>query len=833
MSRKSKRKASQDRASSAQSKASASLNDKQPKVSDRLPEIERQLSGANERWAVLAVCIFLAVIILAVYGQTLRYEFVNYDDNVYVYGNPAVTNGLTPKGISTAFRHGELDNWVPLTAVSHMLDCQIYGLNAGGHHLTNVLLHTASVILLFLVLRQMTGALWRSAFVAAVFAVHPLHVESVAWVAERKDVLSGFFFMLTLWAYVRYVCCPVSFPRYLTVLFLFALGLMSKPMLVTLPFVLLLLDYWPLKRFSNGGPVPWAKNLTTPAQLVLEKIPLLLLSIASCILTVLAQSQGHAIQSLDTIHFSTRIDNAVVSCVTYIYQSFYPVGLAPYYPYPISGLSIWKIIGAFVMLVAISWAGILGRRKYPYLLTGWLWYLGILVPVVGIVQVGSQALADRYTYLPQIGLCFMLVWLMADLSASWWNRRLILGSLTSILIIALVLSAHLQVSYWKNSETLWAHTLAVTSNNSFAYNNLGAALAQRGQMHGATIHYSKAWNDLALANTQNEQLDEAIVQFQKALAINPNNSQARYNLGAALAQKGQLDGAIIQLNAALAIDPDDADTHNNLGFILAQKGQTDEAIIQFQRALAIDSNDARAYKNLGDALAQKGRMDEAIIQFENALAIDPNDARSYEHLAGALTQQGHMDQAIIDYQKALAIDPDNARACYNLGELLAQKGQIDAAIIQYKRALAIDPTFAEAFNNLGNALAQSGQMDNAIQLFQKALAIQPGFVAAQNNLIHVAWILATSPNPSVRNGTRAVELALQTDRLTGDGDAMALTTLAAADAEAGKFTEAITNAQRALKLASSQNDATMISELQAQIKCYQDGSPFRDSGTIP
>jgi len=661
----------------------------------------------NKRWIIPGVCIFLAVITLVVYGQTLRSGFVNYDDDNYVYENPTVAAGLTLKGIASAFSHGEVDNWVPLTTISHMLDCQMYGLNAGGHHLTNVLLHTASVILLFLVLRQMTGALWRSAFVAAVFAVHPLHVESVAWVSERKDVLSGLFFMLTLWAYVAYVRQPASFARYLMVLFLFGLGLMSKPMLVTLPFVLLLLDYWPLKRFSNTEPVHWLKSFSIPAQLVLEKVPLLMLSIASCISTVLVQRRVSAMQSLNNLHLSTRVGNALLSYVTYIGQLFYPAKLAVLYPYPSGSLPFWKIIGACVVLVVISLGAFLWRRKRPYLLVGWLWYLGMLVPVIGLVQVGSQALADRYTYLPQIGLCLMLVWLAADVSTGWRNRRLLLNSVASIIIITLIFSARVQASYWKNSETLWIHTLSVTSNNSFANNNLGIVLIQNGQVDGAIIH------------------------FQEGLAINPN----------------------------------DADTHDNLGYALAQKGLVDEAIVE--------------------------------------------------------------------YQKALVNDPNNAKACYNFGNALAQKGQVDEAIVEYQKALSINSNNADFYSNLGNALVQKGQLDEAINDYQRALAVQPGFAAAQEDLALIAWVLATSPDASFRNGRKALELAQQTDRLAGGSDPTAAASLAAADAEVGKFAEAITNVQRAMRLASSQNKTALIAGFQAQLKCYQAGSPFRASGTPP
>ncbi|HEY1663019.1 MAG TPA: tetratricopeptide repeat protein [Verrucomicrobiae bacterium] len=717
---------------------------------------------SNKPWPIPAVCILLLILSLAVYGQTFRYGFVNYDDNDYVYDNPTVVSGLTQQGIASAFKPGESDNWIPLTTISHMLDCQVYGLNAGGHHLTNVLLHTASAILLFLVLWQMTKAVWRSAFVAAVFAVHPLHVESVAWVTERKDVLSGFFFMLTLWAYIRYVRLSSSFPRYLIVGFIFILGLMSKPMLVTSPFVLLLLDYWPLNRFSTS----------TVKRLIVEKIPLLGLSIVCGIITILAQ--GQAIQPLTAYPLSVRVENALVSCVTYLRQLFYPVGLAPYYPYPGNGQQVWKVIGALIVLIAISWGIFLQRRKRPYLLVGWLWYLVMLAPVIGLVQVGNQGLADRYAYLPQIGLCLLLAWFAAELSAAWQNRRVILGTLTSIIIILLAFSARLQASYWKNSETLWRHTLAVTTNNSYAHNNLGAALIHNGQV------------------------SESITQFQKALAINPGYVEARNNLGYALAQSGQGNEAIIEYRKALAMKPDYPEAHNNLGNALVQIGQVDEAIVEYQTALSDASNDPDPYCGLGNALFKKGEVDAAIVQ----------------------------------YKKALAIKPAFAEACYDLGSALAQKGQVDEAITQFQNTLAINPNDAQACNNLGNCLLQKGKTDEAIIQYKRALAFQPGFVVAQNTLTRIAWVLATSPNPSLRNGTKAIDLAQETDRLAGGENPRMAATLAAAYAETGNFSEAITNIQRALQLASSQNDGAMIDLLKMQLKGYQAGSPFRDSSMV-
>ncbi len=390
----------------------------------------------RQHWRVPAVCLVLAAITFAVFGQTLNHEFVNFDDNDYVYENPVVAQGLTFRGIVWAFTHVHSANWHPLTWLSHMLDCQLYGLHPGGHHLTNVLLHIATVIVLFLVLRQMTGALWRSAFVAALFAIHPLRVESVAWVAERKDVLSGLFFMLTIGAYVRYARRPWSLARHGLVALLFAMGLMSKPMLVTLPVVLLLLDYWPLQRVEPGK----------LSGLVLEKLPLFALSAASCAVTFLAQSQ--AIQSIGSFSLPLRLGNALAASMIYLGQIVYPAGLAAFYPYPLNGLPAWEVALAGLLLVGFSIVAWRERRKQPWLLMGWLWYLVMLLPVAGIIQVGVQAHADRYTYLPQIGVYMAVTWLAAEWGAKWRMGRAALGGLMSAMLAVLMVCA------WKQNRVL-------------------------------------------------------------------------------------------------------------------------------------------------------------------------------------------------------------------------------------------------------------------------------------------------------------------------------------------------------------------------------------------
>jgi tetratricopeptide (TPR) repeat protein len=644
----------------------------------------------------LLVCLGLVAVTWAVFGQTLAHDFVNFDDHVYVYENPLVVRGLSTEGIIGAFTHTHARNWHPLTTVSHMLDCQLYGLNAGGHHLTNVILHTISVLLLFLVLKPMTGALWQSAFVAVLFAIHPLHVESVAWIAERKDVLSAVFFMLTLAAYARYAQA-LSPARYLLVALLFACGLMSKPMLVTLPFVLLLLDYWPLGRIRGQK----SEVVSRLRRLVTEKIPLFALSALSCIATLLMQRQGPS--AIDQLPFLWRLNNTFVSYVTYIWQMLLPVRLAVFYPHPNSRLPLVEVTVAIAFLVAVSLLAIYLRRTKPYLVTGWFWYLGMLVPVIGLVQVGEQAHADRYTYLPQIGLYIMTAWTVGDLLLKSTPRvhHALVGVAAALAIVSLGGRAFGQASYWKNSEMLWNHTLTVTGENDVAHNNLGFLFLRRGE------------------------LDKAISEFQAALNIRSRNTETHYSLGAALIQ-------------------------NNLGNALARKQLWDEAIDHLQEAVRLRPDYADAYFNLGSVLFQQGRIDQAIAQWQKALAIRPRDAEAHRNVASALRKQGNVKEAIAEFEQALNIVPEDSVALNNL-----------------------------------------------------------------------AWILATSSDASMRNGARAVTLAMKAVQTSGDKDPNFVRTLAAARAEAGQFTEAVATAEAAKALASAQSKPELASRLEEEIILYR------------
>jgi protein O-mannosyl-transferase len=650
---------------------------------------------------VAGVCVFLVLAVLVVFGQTAHFNFVNYDDEENVYLNPVVAKGLSAKAIGWAFTHAQASNWIPLTTLSHMLDCQLFGLHAGGHHVVNVLWHAGNAVLLFLVLRQMTGSFWRSAFVAAVFAVHPLRAESVAWVSERKDVMSGFFFILTIGAYVRYARQP-SGVGYGAVILLFALGLLAKPMLATLPFVLLLLDYWPLARWRD-----WRQF----GRLVGEKIPLFALSAASCVAAALVP--GLLITDSHRLSLLERIANALVAYVVYLRQMIYPAGLAALYPIVPSGQPLWRVSLAFVLLAAISAGVVAWRKQRPWLLMGWLWYLGMLFPVIGIVQISNAAAqADRYTYLPEIGLAIAGTWAIADWSARWENRQLVLGGLMGAVIGLLMVCGQRQTSFWRSGESLWTRALACTSGNSLAHLYLGAALAREGQSELAIEHY------------------------RTALAIAPDNLAALNNLGTALAQegsapgsKGKVEEAMACFRKALQIDPASKVSHYNLAVALSSKGETEEAIAEYRKTLAIDPNLIEAHLNLGNALRKSGHVDEAIAQYQKAVEISPDHAAARGKLAVALLGKGEMEEAIAQFRKALEINPDQADVQNNLAWLLATTAQ--ASLRDGARAVAL-ASLANQSSGGGNpiilrtlaaAYAETGRYGDATATARRALEL--------------------------------------------------------------------------------------------------------------
>ena len=604
-------------------------------------------SKTNRNYLVLIICIALAITTLAVYWQVGNHEFISFDDNDYVTENRHVQTGLTSGNITWAFTTFHAGNWHPLTWISHMLDCQLFGLKPGLHHLVNLFFHMANTLLLFLILRRMTNALWQSAFVAALFALHPLHVESVAWVAERKDVLSTFFWMLTMGAYVFYVERR-ELKRYLLALFFFGLGLMAKPMLVTLPFVLLLLDYWPLRRLQMEKPLaddsvnsekfvkphrkkkerrrsairaghvskPEKQIRQQPAigHIILEKVPFFVLSLVSSIVTYMAQQKGGAVRSLQSFPLTTRIANALVSYCGYIGKILWPENLALLYPH--SGMPpVWKVIGAVLFLGIITFLIIRTVKRFPWLTVGWLWYLGTLVPVIGLVQVGMQAMADRYTYVPIIGVLIMVAWGVPELLEKWRHRNTALATVTVVMLCIFSFVTWKQVGYWQNNTTLFKHTLEKTTNNPIMLNNMGNVLEEQGG------------------------IDQAIAHYTEAVRIDPNLAESYNNIGLALTKQGRPDEAISNFLKAIRINPNHAAAHYNLGTLLASRGEIGEAIYQFRESIRISPDYAKAYNNLGNALLYQGRLDEAIASYREALRLNPDYTLAQENLRNALAAQ--------------------------------------------------------------------------------------------------------------------------------------------------------------------------------------------------
>ena len=572
----------------------------------------------------LAVCLFLVVSVLAVFWQVRGHEFLTYDDPDYVTKNPHIRDGISPQAVLWALTSGYAANWHPLTWISHMIDVQLYGMDPGGHHLTSVWIHAASALLLFLTLKRMTRRLWPSAFVAALFALHPLHAESVSWIAERKDVLSGFFWILTMWCYAAHAE-KRSTGTYLALLLSFAVGLMAKQMLVTLPFVLLLLDYWPLNRLRlPGAPVGPAKDSqaregtgggSSAGRVIREKIPLIALTVISSVTIYLVQQGGGAMSTRDLLPLGARVSNAIVSYMVYIEKTIWPSGLAIFYPHPGSTLTLWTTgVSALILLVVTGFVLFKGRR-YPYLPVGWFWYLGTLVPVIGLVQVGIQARADRYTYLPIIGLFIMVAWGLPDLLSGWRNRKeLLAGGVLAALASCIYLTAT-QTAYWRDNSSVFGHAVEVVENNFLAHNDLGSALEKKGE------------------------IDAAIAHYREAIRLKPDFVLAQSNLGAALGRQGKFDEAISHLQEAIRLKPDHAGAHNNLGIVYAIKGKDSDAAREFSEAVRIDPDQADAHFNLGVLLARQGRLDEAITHYERALEINPSQENARNALSEARTLQ--------------------------------------------------------------------------------------------------------------------------------------------------------------------------------------------------
>ena len=639
------------------------------------------MNGAEKDYRIVllvAMCLIAAVLI--VYGKSRSFDFVGFDDELYVTQNQIVQKGISLNGIKWAFTTFHSANWHPLTWLSHMLDCELYGLNSAGHHWTNVEFHIANTLLLFFILFMMTGALWQSAFVAALFAMHPLHVESVAWISERKDVLSTFFGLLSIAAYYYYVK-QSSVKYYLLVIALLSLSLMAKPMLVTIPFVLLLIDFWPLNRFRlqrdfNLKPEKkYSDIIRRNFRIILEKIPIFIPVVISCIVTFFAQNSKGAVKPLQALAFKSRVANAFVAYVNYLFKTIWPHKLAVFYPHPENTLPSWQIAGAALLIAIACVAAIMAAKKYPYIAVGFFWYLGTLVPVIGLVQVGDQAMADRYTYIPLIGIFIIVSWGVSDILKKWRYQRIVLSVFAVTILTVFSWRTSLQEKYWTNGITLFEHAIEVTKNNTKAQNNLGNALVGKD-------------------------IDRAIYHYKEALKINPCDSFALYNLGTALIQKKDYKGATRYLTKVIKLNPRLKDARNNFANILYLQLKPNAAISQYQKILQTDPDNAHVHYNLACVLSSQNKTNEAILHYKEALRVDPKYVKAQYELGNILLDRGKIKEAVFHYAKAIKYKPDYVQVYNAMGLILARQGKYKKAEMFFSKALQLDPEFSMARKNL-------------------------------------------------------------------------------------------------------------------------------------
>jgi tetratricopeptide (TPR) repeat protein len=788
--------------------------------------------------ARLYTCLLLALVTSAVYWPVLRNGFVSYDDPDYVTMNGRVQAGLNPASASWAFRSTSA-NWHPLTWLSHMLDCSLYGLKPAGHHLTNLFLHTANSMLVFLFLAKMTGVVGRSAVVAALFALHPLHVESVAWIAERKDVLSAFFGLLTLLAYAKYSerlklqrdwakaadsramplwrkfkASPAAW--YFLTLAFFACGLMSKPMLVTWPFVLLLLDFWPLGRFAAASPkretladttsTVHGRASSSPSGLksavmpLVEKIPFFVLSAVVSRITYHAQEAVGTMASFGPHPLSSRITNAVVGYGRYLEKTFWPTDLAVLYPYHALRWSSPQVLASISLLTAITTAVICLRKKQPFLVTGWFWFIGTLVPVIGLVQVGAQAIADRYTYLPHIGLFIAVVWGLAALAEKARLAKLFLQTALPVILAGLAIITSRQLGYWKNSLTLFRHAAAVTEGNYIAHNAAAAALCEDGK------------------------LEEALVECRQGLQIWPGHSEAYNTLGGIYLRQKNVEQAIACYQEAQKLDPTTPNSYYGLALVYLFEKRYQQAEEQSREALRRAPDDPGMLSTLGKALQHQGKLKEAADIYEGLLRINARLASAHRSLGNALQALGQTDSAIVQYELFLAGEPNEPEARAALGVLLLKRNRGQEAEAQFREAVRLQPANSVANSQLALIHQARNEMPEAVAFYRASLKSQPDSLPVLNNL---AWILAVDPNPALRNGIEAVTLAERACELTGYTNAVFEGTLAAAYAEAGRFDDAIARTEKSRALALANGQAQLAERSNKLLELFKAGKPVR------
>jgi tetratricopeptide (TPR) repeat protein len=720
-------------------------------------------SSATDRRLPVFLCALLVAAVFAIYGQTLWHGFISYDDGTYITKNTHVNGGLTPESVRWAITEHTSCNWHPLTWLTHMLDCQLYGLEPGGHHATNVILHAAAAVFLLLALRRLTGRIWPSALAAALFALHPLRVESVAWISERKDVLSGLMFMLTLLAYARYTEKP-GWPRYLCLMAVFALGLSSKPMLVTTPMVLLLLDYWPLNRL---------RSVADLRARFLEKLPLLAMSAASSLLTMAIQAP--AMPMITELGTPWRVANAVVACAAYLGKMIHPVDLAIFYPHPYDELAWSQVVVALPTLAAITAAAAAMWRRHPYLIVGWLWNLGMLVPVIGLVQVGMQSMADRYTYLPQIGIYIAIAWGAAAMTARWPQTRgpVAAGAVAALILLAVM--ACLQTERWRSNEALWRHTLASTRDNSLAHKQVGSALSKLGRR------------------------DEALAEFGKAMALQHDAADLRQNMAATLNEDGRYDQALELLQEIL----------NGLKNI---RVDTDNPLRAKAKAAELAENLKTCHHNIGSNRFSAGRYAEAAASFQQALEHDPKSAESISMLAKSWTQLGirlvqekNFAEAAGYFERAVKTDPSNAKARHNFCLAVIAAGEPDRAVPYLEPMSAEDK--AAFWQAIGTAHKQAGNHRGAIGAFREAGKWAPEALEPRYEL---ALLLSSAADSALRDGKEALAIAERLVAITSASDPHVLMLLAVSLAENDRFDEALKALERAEPLARANNQTGLL-----------------------
>ena len=797
----------------------------------RHQKTQRMSSGSGKNntasrqsaWRVVFIALALGLLPLGAYWGVWRNDSINYDDPNYVFENEHLTKGLNWPAVVWSFTRTYVSNWHPLTWLSHALDCNLYGLKPAGHHVTSLILHIANTILLWFALKLLTRSIWRSAFVAALFAIHPLHVESVAWVSERKDVLSGFFFMLTLIAYARYakaecgdqskeskgrgsksknqspestVRSPKSRVWYGLTLVALACGLMSKAMLVTMPCVLLLLDVWPLGRVTSDS---WQVTGKLWKALVVEKIPFLILVVLSSIVTFIAQ--GEAVAAMDVIPLESRIGNAALAYVAYLGQTFWPANLALFYPHPMD-IPAPLLAGSLMLLIVASIVAVRQMRARPYLAIGWFWFLGTLVPVIGLVQVGAQARADRYTYLPLIGIFVAFVWIVAEFSGTRSKRGLLAGG--SALLVVLAVLTHKQVGHWRNSQTLFTHATQVTEENDAAWDCLGIDDLKHGRMDSAMTNLFRALEYATLHKTARPvkyhiglglQLQgkglEALPYLEDSDIDLETRPERNYRLGLSLSEAGRLKEAEDALGQAIKARPSNGEFRLGMAALLYQKGQVAEAEQMYREIAKNHPEMAVVHSSFATFLTLLNRDAEAETNFAAAVKLKPEDAQTRRKFARTLDRLGKTREAISQFEEALKAKPNLAEIHFELAELLSKAGQTKLAAARYEKVIELDPKYLSALNNL-------------------------------------AWILATDPDDKTRNGPRAIELAEWACQLTEWKVAVLMGTLAAAYAEAARFPDAVAMAKKARDTALTAKQEDVAKRNQELADQYRAGKPFRE-----